>query len=321
MNRYVKLFEEFTALNEKAGEHPFGCSMVFIDYPELFKIQDSINPDDINESGLENEPHVTLLYGIHDGGDHKELNKEDINKVLDYSKPALSQPIILKKVSAFENDNQDVLIFDVEKKDELVNANKNLSSFPNSNQYPDYHPHCTIAYLKPGTAKKYIEMFKDIKDVEVKPSKIVYSRPSGEKVIQENTTALNLDEDFDLHSALAEMESYPLVEGLADVIASAITTIKSAIQKKKAAAEATKKADDQKKNSQETQAKQKEKASKTASKDQAAVYDARAKEETAKQAVYDAKKKYLEAKIVAADAKVAVATAKQKAAKAKEKGG
>jgi 2'-5' RNA ligase len=322
MKSYIKLFEEFIALNEKSGEHPFGCSMVYFSFPEIFKIQDAINPDDLNETGLEDEPHVTLLYGIHDGGDHKELNKETLDKVLDYSKPALSQPIILKKVSAFENENQDVLIFDVEKKDELVNANKNLSSLPNSNQFPDYHPHCTIAYLKPGTAKKYIDKFKDIKDIEVKPSKIVYSRPSGEKITQESNVAIDLDEDFNLEVALAEMESYPVnevIDTIANAIASAAAAIKNAINKKREAAESIKKTEEQKKNSQETLAKQKEKASKTPDKDRAAVYDAKAKEESVKQAMFDAKKRYQEAKIAVADAKATTAAAKQKAAQAKAK--
>ena len=74
MKNYLKLFEEFSLL-ENRSEHPYGCSMVFLKYPELFKLQDSINTDDLRNNGFEDEPHVTLLYGIHDGGEHDELDK------------------------------------------------------------------------------------------------------------------------------------------------------------------------------------------------------------------------------------------------------
>lgn len=172
-------FKDWKSLDEKKGDsYEFGCSMVYFDFPRMLKIQDGINPDDLYEEegdrtfGIENEPHVTLLYGIHD-------NEVDENEVMTISSQDIP-PIVLTNASAFENEKYDVLKFDVEC-DKLHEINKELRKLPHTNGFPDYHPHVTIAYLKPGAAKKYVEKYKDIKET-VTPKEIVYSKPSGEKI-------------------------------------------------------------------------------------------------------------------------------------------
>jgi hypothetical protein len=60
-------------------------------------------------------------------------------------------------------------------------VNAELAKLPHTTNFPDYHPHATIGYLKPGTGKKYVELFKD-KQYEVVPEKIVYSKPGGERL-------------------------------------------------------------------------------------------------------------------------------------------
>lgn len=52
----------------------------------------------------------------------------------------------------FEQEDQDVLIFNVRKDRFLDETNQNLKRLPNENEYPVYTPHITIAYLKKGTA-------------------------------------------------------------------------------------------------------------------------------------------------------------------------
>lgn len=64
------------------------------------------------------------------------------------------------------------------KDDILYNINNKLTdNFPYSTDYPDYHPHSTIAYLKPGSGKKYVKEFKNIEFIAT-PEKIVYSKPN-----------------------------------------------------------------------------------------------------------------------------------------------
>ena len=77
-------------------------------------------------------------------------------------------------MSIFEQEDQDVLIFDVRKDRFLDESNRNLRILPYENEYPVYTPHITIAYLKKGTAAKYLTHDHDGK--MVKTTEIVYTK-------------------------------------------------------------------------------------------------------------------------------------------------
>jgi hypothetical protein len=156
-------------------KYSYGCSMLYFDFPQMKVIHDEIEPEDIFDEdghGLETEPHVTLLYGLHS-------DEIDDDKVLDISSKGIKS-MGLGNVSLFENDKFDVLKFDVEAPF-LYGINKELSKLPHTTDFPDYHPHCTIAYLKPGSGKKYTKLFKG-RIYEVFPTKVVYSKPDGTKI-------------------------------------------------------------------------------------------------------------------------------------------
>ena len=92
-------FEEF--VNEaKKQTYEYGCAMVFLDAPGFSALQERIDPADLHQNGLESEPHVTLLYGLHSN----EINDEEVMKVCETDYP----PISLHNVSLFENDDFDV---------------------------------------------------------------------------------------------------------------------------------------------------------------------------------------------------------------------
>jgi 2'-5' RNA ligase len=74
----------------------------------------------------------------------------------------------------FEKEDQDVLVFDVRKDRFLDESNRNLRILPYENEYPVYTPHITIAYLKKGTAAKYLTHDHDGK--MVKTTEIVYTK-------------------------------------------------------------------------------------------------------------------------------------------------
>lgn len=164
---------------EKKQTFKLGCVMAHFDFPELENIHSKIDPKDIyteegdRSYGLEKESHVTLLYGIHSD---EVTDDEVFSKIehVDFKK------IQLDTVSIFENEKYDVLKFSAYN-DQLPQANKALKQLPFSSDYPDYKPHCTIGYLKPGTGKKYVEMFKDA-HYSIVPTKIVYSKPNGDKI-------------------------------------------------------------------------------------------------------------------------------------------
>jgi len=193
--KYIKTFEEYSEeysflykkINEKKGDsYDYGCVMLYFEFPSLKGIQSDITQDDLyteendRSYGFEDEPHVTLLYGL-----HKEVTIED---VLEKIKPYRYDDLLLTNISAFENQKYDVLKFNVVYPTRggsyLKQADKALTELPHTTDFPDYHAHSTVAYLKPGKAKKYIEQFKGTEHI-VKPSKIVYSMASGEKIVKE----------------------------------------------------------------------------------------------------------------------------------------
>ena len=165
-------------LSEATGrKYEYGCTMLYFDFPQINEIHDLIDSEDIyteegdSTYGLEKEPHTTLLFGLHDG-----VSTEDVSKVLGkfkYGECKIHNP------SLFENENYDVLKFDV-KGPNLHETNALLRKFPHTNNFPDYHPHLTIAYIKPGMGKKYVEMLKG-QEHSLIPKVAVYSKPDGSK--------------------------------------------------------------------------------------------------------------------------------------------
>lgn len=176
--KYIKELKIF----EESGKHKFGCAMVYFDLPLMEALHRIIDETDIyteegsdRSYGLEDEPHTTLLYGLHADVDDAE--------VLRRSKPDEYGDLLLSNVSCFENEKYDVLKMDASA-DWLKECNARLAELPHTTDYPDYHPHATIGYLKKGTGKKYTDMLKGM-EVRVAPGKIVYSKADGSK-IEEN---------------------------------------------------------------------------------------------------------------------------------------
>lgn len=165
-------------LKEATGQKfEYGCTMLYFTFPEINKIHDAIDPEDIYTEegdrtyGLEDEPHTTLLFGS-----HPEVTTENIKEILDKYTYSTCK---IHNASLFENPKYDVLKFDV-KGDKLHETNEDLKQYPYTSDFPNYHPHLTIGYLKPGTGKRYTKMLEGI-EFELTPNYAVYSKPNGEK--------------------------------------------------------------------------------------------------------------------------------------------
>lgn len=175
----MKLKTLLNTIKESTGTYDYGCAMLYFSLPEVFKIQNAINPEhlyveDSNGGyGLEDEPHTTFLYGL-----HNSVSVDDVKGILGnfgYGECKAFNP------SLFENEKFDVLKFDVNGPS-LHETNAELSKLPHTTSYPDYHPHLTIAYLKPGYGKKYVDMLKKTKtELKCVPEYAVYSEPNGTK--------------------------------------------------------------------------------------------------------------------------------------------
>lgn len=156
--------------------YKYSCVMAMVPKevcPIFTHFQKLIDPSDLDpneEKQLEDEFHVTVLYGLVD-------NRPDMVRSL--FKDQHSFLIELRGCTLFENEG-DVLKVDIHS-EELEKMNKLLKdNCKNEDKYPDYHPHLTIAYLKKGAGKKYISNSFD--GVSLPISKLIFSNPEGEKI-------------------------------------------------------------------------------------------------------------------------------------------
>jgi 2'-5' RNA ligase len=173
----INFKDYFDLVFENSKPRSYSCLMLDCSNfeTELKNIQSHIEKEDIYDEegyGLEKEPHITVLYGIH------EQDPDVVKDVLELT----SVEYQLEKLSLFENDNYDVLKCSVKSKD-LRKLNKQVTKLLDyTNDYPDYKPHLTVAYLKPGTGKKYVDMeSKAFKTVETS-NKFIFSNKDSEKV-------------------------------------------------------------------------------------------------------------------------------------------
>ena len=164
----------------KNHKNDYGCVMVYlnVDQDKWDAMQDMIDEDDLYEPeddpsyGKETEPHVTVLFGLHNDIPDSDI-EDEINKI---KRPEIK----FGGISSFSNPKFDVLKFDIDSKD-MHQLNKKFREFPYTSNYPDNHPHCTIAYLKPNMAEKYIKKLKNSVDMDMETSHVVYSKSDGTK--------------------------------------------------------------------------------------------------------------------------------------------
>lgn len=95
------------------------------------------------------DPHVTLLYGLHNEDDYFAVRRllQNVKKI----------PIELGKISKFTADDYDVIKIDVISDMCKQLHEKIKEECVNTQTHADYKPHITIAYVKPGSADQLLE--------------------------------------------------------------------------------------------------------------------------------------------------------------------
>jgi 2'-5' RNA ligase len=98
------------------------------------------------EDGREEEPHITLKYGLHDDTHHGAA------AAIKGEPPITAQ---LGTMSLFKGPDAHVLKVDVHSPDLHRLNGKIKKAVKTTDTHPKYTPHVTIAYLRPGMGKKY----------------------------------------------------------------------------------------------------------------------------------------------------------------------
>ena len=212
-----KLFK-FTSiqswLNEQETNKPlYGCIMM---EPNKIESWEEIHLAGIDENdlyekpnddsyGLEEEPHITLLYGIHE-------DKIDPSVIVDMMEQKM-EPITVEisEIDVFENEEYDVVKYKVPITKELKKyRDMFMSSFENTQKFDGYNPHITIAYVKPGLGKKYKKKLDN--PFKVKFVKGVYSYHKNQKGKEEELSrrVVNLEPEKMEHTDSGLLKSRPI---------------------------------------------------------------------------------------------------------------
>lgn len=173
--RIIKSYEKFME-STKGSDYDYGCAMINFNVPNWDEVLSAIDPKDIYTGktyGLQNNPHITLLYGL-----HPEVTFDQVQSCFNDIKGD-DITIEVDGVSIFENPEFDVVKLGVKEHPILSDLFQNLSKLPNSNSFKEYVPHITVGYVNKGTGKKYINpnykhTIKGVRDVK-------YVKPSGDE--------------------------------------------------------------------------------------------------------------------------------------------
>lgn len=168
---------------KKRLSYSYGCVMGRLPEPLASGVRDIaaripdeyIYQDDKGESGREDEPHVTVKYGLHTD------DPQEVADVIGYYGPVSGE---LRGMSAFVNDNV-VLKMGVQSR-ELQRLNRLIcQELEYTDTYPEYRPHVTVAYLKKGPADNpyyFKNFYTDELEGEVfEIDKVEFSTPSGKR--------------------------------------------------------------------------------------------------------------------------------------------
>lgn len=170
----IKKYMEY--IKESSG-YQFGCVMLQVPFDNWKEITSMISPEDVydpgdDKHGITEDPHLTLLYGL-----DPSIKEEDVRYILSGFKKPIDLEIL--GIDTFDNEEFDVVKFNVSVSPELQSIHDKLSTLPNSDKYPIYKPHITISYVKKGTGQKYSNPDYKLKVNGL--NKICFSHPTDGK--------------------------------------------------------------------------------------------------------------------------------------------
>lgn len=134
------------------SEHEYATTHVPVSDEAAAKMKamrDAIPDADLHDDGREEDPHVTLLYGLHDDG------PEGVGKLLAGEPHAKMTCGPTAVFAGKEEGDADVLHVAIHSPDLHRMRDRLTKAMPHTNTNGAYVPHATLAYLKKGMGAKY----------------------------------------------------------------------------------------------------------------------------------------------------------------------
>lgn len=147
--------ESTQAFADEAGQ--YGCALMPLvgeDGAAVLALGQRIALRDLAPKGLEWEPHITVLHGIHD------QYADQIQTVAKGFGPVAVRLGMCSVFPATPEKPYDVLKIEVDSPDVMA-LNRALAVIPHTESYP-FNPHITIAYLKPARGYAYARRFGNV---------------------------------------------------------------------------------------------------------------------------------------------------------------
>lgn len=150
----------------KMKSKKFGCVMANVNTSLIKKLQSKIDKDDLfieeNKTGIEENPHITILYGLEPTVKFNDV-KNNIKESDSIVRDILDQERLGSNFDVFINEDKeyDVLIIKMHNQNDLIKLRASLELLPHTKTFDVYIPHITLAYLKKGLGQKYVDILND----------------------------------------------------------------------------------------------------------------------------------------------------------------
>jgi 2'-5' RNA ligase len=162
-------------LKYKSADRKYGCVLLPVGGElgdKVLALAAKIPADLLTEDGVETEPHITVLYGLHD-----EFPSHVADVLSKFRRPVR---FYLGPVGVFENDEHDVLMVAVGGPDLYFLNGLLRTHCTHTLTHSDYRPHCTLGYVKKGEGRKLAAQLGRMDEVG-ECAELIYSSPDRKR--------------------------------------------------------------------------------------------------------------------------------------------
>jgi len=166
---------------ESAASYDFSSTQ--LNLPEILGgelrewAEEHIDPDDLGSGGIEQEPHLTVKYGL-----MPNVSPSDVARVTKDQSP-VSLTFGPNYVFAGQDQGGGVPLYVSVNSDDAGHLNGVIKrSLPNVETHATYTPHVTIAYIKHSAVNKYVGQRSPLYGMHITLNDLTYSGRDGSKV-------------------------------------------------------------------------------------------------------------------------------------------